>query len=71
MPAILGSIRSGISQNYVFSYFNMLIFHHVLLRIPFPLGAQTRSENHCIRESVFPPKILTHRLFGAFQREMV
>ena len=44
-------------------YFNILIFHHVLLRVPFLLGAQGKCENHSLRDSMFPTKLLTHKLF--------
>lgn len=63
VPVILESIRCGIAQNYVFSYFNILIFHNVLLRKPFLLGAWSKSENYCLRDSMFPTKLLICKLF--------
>lgn len=45
---ILDSIRPDIAQTDVFNYFNLLIFHHILLRVLL-MGAQSKSENYCQR----------------------
>lgn len=52
---ILDSARSGIAQHYVFCAFDILLFHHVLLRVPLLLGALGKAE-------IFPTTLVTCKL---------